>query len=88
MHNLVFYITQVVYGAIYTGYVDTTQNWTFLNYQMSETERDIPVPIFCLTQSTMNLFKIVLLILPVSEVDNQSTLVFEYYSNSHQFYVD
>lgn len=61
MHNLVFYITQVVYGAIYNGYVDTTQNWTFLNYQMSEPERDIPVPIFCFTQSTMNLFKIVLL---------------------------
>lgn len=87
MHNLVFYITQVVYGAIYTGYVDTTQNWTFLNYQMSETERDIPVPIFCFTQSTMNLFKI-FNVLPVSEVDNQSTLVFKYYSNSHQFYVD
>lgn len=81
MHNLVFYITQVVYGAIYTGYVDTTQNWTFLNYHISETERDIPVPIFCFTESTMN-------VLPVSEVDNQSTLVFEYYSNSHQFYVD
>lgn len=27
-------------------------------------------------------------VLPVSEVDNQSTLVFKYYSNSHQFYVD
>lgn len=56
-------MTQVVYGAIlfYTGYVDTTQNWTFLNYEVSETERDIPVPFFCFTQSTMNLFKIVLL---------------------------